>query len=87
MQPLGGDVLEHFEVHVYMVKEISSISIYKCFTDINSFGIGSLKKNYKMCSDWRWRDFVLNFAVCSADFYLRKLIQDPVSITRIAFKD
>ena len=27
-----------------------------------------LKKNYKMCPDWRWRDFVLKFATCSADF-------------------
>ena len=26
-----------------------------------------LKKNYKMCPDWRWRDFLLKFAVCSAD--------------------
>ena len=40
-----------------------------------------------MCSDWRWRDFVLNFAVCSADFHSRKRIHDLVSITRIAFKD
>ena len=40
-----------------------------------------------MSSDWRWRDFVLKFAVCSADFYLRKRIHDLVSITRIAFKD
>ena len=40
-----------------------------------------------MCPDWRWRDFVLNFAVCSADFYLRKRIHDLVSITQTAFKD
>ena len=40
-----------------------------------------------MCSDWRWRDFVLNFAVCSVDFHSRKRIHDLVSITRIAFKD
>ena len=40
-----------------------------------------------MCPDWRWRDFVLNFAVCSADFYLRTQMYDLISITRIAFKD
>ena len=40
-----------------------------------------------MCPDWRWRDFVLNFAVCSVDFYLRQRIHDLVSITRIPFKD
>ena len=38
-----------------------------------------------MCPDWR--DFVLNFAVCSADFYLPKRIHDLVSVPRIAFKD
>ena len=41
-----------------------------------------------MCPDWKWRDFVLNFAVCSADFYLRKRMDhDLVSVPRIAFKD
>ena len=30
---------------------------------------------------------MLNFAVCSADFYLRKRIHDLVSITQTAFKD
>ena len=54
---------------------------------LNSFWYRCLKKNYEMCSDWRWRDFVLNFAVCSADFHSRKRIHDLVSITRIAFKD
>ena len=38
-----------------------------------------------MCPDWR--DFLLNFAVCLADFYLRKRIHDLVSVPRIAFKD
>ena len=30
---------------------------------------------------------VVNFALCSADFYLRKRIHDLVSTTRIAFED
>ena len=30
----------------------------------------NFEENYKMCPDWRWRDFVLKFAVCSADFLI-----------------
>ena len=31
-------------------------------------------------ADWRWLDFVLNFAMCSANFYLHKQIHDLVSV-------
>ena len=40
-----------------------------------------------MCRDWMAWLIVLNFAVCSADFYLRKRILVLVSVRRIAFKD
>ena len=43
------------------------------------------KKNYKMY-ELVWFG-VVNFAVCSAVFYLRKRIHDLISTTRIAFKD
>ena len=71
---------ESFKVGWYPLKKTGS-------SHLNSFWYRCLKKNYEMCSDWRWRDFVLNFAVCSADFHSRKRIHDLVSITRIAFKD
>ena len=67
-----------------MIKEITFLKGNLC---IIVFRYWCLKKNYKMCPDWGWRDFVLNVAVCSADFYLREQIHDLVSITRIAFTD
>ena len=62
----GSDVLENFEVHLLINVSYTFYSFWHRF----------LKKNYKMCPDWRWRDFVLNFAVCSANFYLCKRIHD-----------
>ena len=63
-----------------MVKEISFLKGNLC---IYVFMVS--KKNYKMY-ELVWFG-VVNFAVCSADFYLRKRIHDLVSTTRIAFED
>ena len=63
-----------------MVKEISFLKGNLC---IYVFMVS--KKNYKMY-ELVWFG-VVNFAVCSADFYLRKRIHDLISTTRIAFKD
>ena len=46
----GSDVLENFEVHLLINVSYTFYSFWHRF----------LKKNYKMCPDWRWRDFVLN---------------------------
>ena len=72
-----------------MVKEISflkgNLCIYKCFVDFQFILVSVSKKNYKIY-ELVWFG-VVNFAVCSADFYLRKRIHDLISTTRIAFKD
>ena len=58
-----------------MVKEVpfldGNLSIYSCFIDV--------------LYDFR-RILVLTFDVFGR-FYLREMIHDPVSVTRIAFKD
>ena len=71
----GSDVLENFEVNFlhcgqgnYVVKR-NLMYIQMFHIRFNSFWYRCLKKNFKMCPDWRWRDFVLKFAVYSADFF------------------
>ena len=62
-----------------MVKEISTfvkgnLCTYQRFIDVKIISVSMFKEKLQNVPDWRWRDFVLNFAVCSADFYLRKRI-------------
>ena len=59
----GSDVLEK-----------GNLCTYQCFIDVRFISVSVLKEKLKNVPDWRWRDFVLNFAVCSADFHLRKRI-------------
>ena len=81
-----------------MAKKITCLKgnllIYKCFIDVSYIFSWALKKNYKMRPRRFEIDFVLNFAMCSADFtcellrqfYLHGRIQDPDSVTWIALK-
>ena len=62
-----------------MVKEISTfvkgnLCTYQCFIDVKFISVSMLKEKLQNVPDWRWCDFVLNFAVCSAYFHLRKRI-------------
>ena len=62
-----------------MVKKISAfvkgnLCTYQCFIHVKFISVSVLKEKLQNVPDWRWCDFVLNFAVCSADFHLRKRI-------------